>query len=144
MAVLGKCKLCLQDGVELQDSHYLSKGIYKRLRSEDAKNPHPVLITKTTTVQTSSQLKRRLFCNVCEDRLNSGGETWVLKHCLQADGAFPLRDILSGRTPDRLQVPTKVYAASRIPKISVSKITYFAATIFCRGLIAQVREFPMP
>lgn len=119
----------------MQDSHYLSKGIYRRLRSEDAKKPHPVLITRTKTVQTSSQLKRRLFCKICEDRLNSGGEAWVLRRCLQADGAFPLRDILSNRTPDRLQAPTKVYAADGISEISVSKIAYFAASIFWRGTL---------
>jgi hypothetical protein len=137
MAVLGKCKLCLLDGVELQDSHYLSKGIYKKLRNENAKNPNPVLITKTKIVQTSSQLRRRLLCKVCEDRLNSGGEAWVLKHCLQADGKFPLRDILSGRTPD-LQAsgaPTRVYGAGRITEISVSKIAYFATSIFWRGTL---------
>jgi hypothetical protein len=135
MAVVGKCKLCLRDGVELQDSHYLPRGIYKRLRSEDARTPHPTLITKTKTVQTSSQLKRRLLCKVCEDRLNSGGESWVLKHCRQVDGSFPLRDILSGRTPAHLQTPTKVYAAARIPEISIPKIAYFAASIFWRGTL---------
>lgn len=137
MAVLGKCKLCLRDGVELQDSHYLSKGIYKRLRSERAEKPHPVLITKTKTVQTSLQLKNHLFCKSCEDRLNSGGERWVLRHCLQNDGTFPLREILSARPPD-LQTqgaPTKVYAAAEIPKISVAEISYFAASIFWRGSV---------
>jgi hypothetical protein len=28
----GKCKLCLQDGIPLEHSHYLSAGIYRRLR----------------------------------------------------------------------------------------------------------------
>jgi hypothetical protein len=137
MAVLGKCRLCLHDRVELQDSHYLSKGIYKRLHSEDSKNPHPVLITKTGTVQKSSQLKTRLFCKVCEDRLNSGGETWVLNHCLQADGSFPLRDILSSRAPDLQSpgVPTKIYSAQGIPEINVAKLAYFAASIFWRGSV---------
>jgi hypothetical protein len=140
MAVLGKCRLCLHDGVELQDSHYLSKGIYKRLRGEDPKNPHPVLITKSKTVQTSSQLKSHLLCIGCEDRLNRGGETWVLKHCLQTGGAFPLRDLLSGRPPDYLQASTKGYAASRIPEISIAKTAYFAASIFWRGSICGWNE----
>jgi len=137
MVVLGKCRLCLQDGVELQDSHYLSKGIYKRLRSEDAKNPHPVLITKAKTIQKSSQLKAHLLCKVCEDRLNSGGESWVLRHCLQADGAFPLRDILLGRRPDldAAGQPTKMYAGAGIPEMSVGEVAYFAASIFWRGSI---------
>jgi hypothetical protein len=119
------------------DSHYLSKGIYKRLRSEDAKNPHPVLITRSKTIQKSTQLKRHLFCGACEDRLNSGSEAWVLKHCLQADGTFPLRDILSRRHPD-LQAPgtpTKVYASARISEISIAEIAYFAASIFWRGTV---------
>jgi hypothetical protein len=137
MAVVGKCKLCLQDEVELQDSHYLPKGIYKRLRSEKAQQRHPILITKTKTLATSWQLRRRLFCKACEDRLNSGGEAWILKHCLQADGAFPLRDILSGLAPDLQSpgVPTKIYFAKRIPEISVAKIAYFAASIFWRGSV---------
>jgi len=137
MAVLGKCKLCLRDAVELQDSHYLPKGTYKRLRSEGAKKKDPVLITKTNTVQTSFQLKRHLFCKACEDRLNSGGEAWILKHCLQADGTFPLRDILYSLTPDLQspRVPTKIYSAKKIPEVDVAKVAYFAASIFWRGSI---------
>jgi hypothetical protein len=135
MSVIGQCKLCLQSDAELQDSHYLSKGIYKRLRDERAKNPNPYLITKTNSLQTSVQLKRPLLCKPCEARQNSRGEAWVLRHCLQGDGTFPLRDILSGVTPD-LQSPggpTRMYKAANIPEIRAADLAYFAASIFWRG-----------
>jgi hypothetical protein len=137
MSVIGQCKLCLQSDAELQDSHYLSKGIYKRLRDERAANPNPFLITRTKGLQTSFQLKRPLFCKPCEVRQNSGGEAWVLRHCLQSDGKFPLRDILADITPDLHSPggPTKMYWAANIPEIRTAEIAYFAASIFWRGTL---------
>jgi hypothetical protein len=135
--MIGLCKLCLQDGVDLQNRHFLSKGIYKILRDAGERNPNPYLLTGTTVVQTSRQLTAALLCRACEQRLSKNGETWVLNHCLQNDGRFPLADILASRTPDLFapENPTKIYCAAEIPKINVSALAYFAASIFWRGSI---------
>ncbi len=133
--VMGQCRLCLLDHVALKDSHFLSKGIYKILRDATAKNPNPFLVTEKTSVQTSRQLRRHLFCDACEKRLNTGGERWVLSNCLQSDGRFPLAELLGQRTPTLRgsDNPTKIYHANTIPEIEISDLAYFAASIFWRG-----------
>jgi hypothetical protein len=137
MTVIGTCKLCLQNDVVLQDSHFLSKGIYKILRDEGARNKDPFLITKAAIVQTSRQLKRHLLCGPCEIRLNKGGENWVLRHCLQNDGRFLLAEKLAYAKPvmSAPENSTRIYSAALVPGIDVAQISYFAASIFWRGSI---------
>lgn len=132
----GQCKLCLEIK-DLQDSHYLSKGIYKRLREKDEKNPNPWLISSKTAFQTSRQLRSHLLCSDCEQRLSKKGENWVIGHCLQEDDCFPLASILALRRPDVSSPnnPTKIYYASNIPEIDTLSLAYFAASIFWRGSI---------
>ena len=142
MSVVGQCRLCLRNGVELRDSHFLSKGIYKILRDATAKNPNPFLITPSTSVQTSEQLKRHLLCGDCEGRLSKYGERWVLGQCLHNNGTFPLASKLSRTSPD-IQThgnPTRIYYSDRIPDIRVSDLAYFAASIFWRGSIYPWNE----
>src|SRR5215469_10881901 len=40
----GQCKLCLNEQVDLQESHFLPAGIYRRLRDETAPYPYPANI----------------------------------------------------------------------------------------------------
>jgi len=131
------CKLCLQIVERLDDSHFLPAGIYRRLRDDHSVNPNPVLVTPRGAVPTSKQAKAHLLCRKCEQLLCKQGESWVLAHCLQADGSFPLASALAARTPDvsSSETPTKLYYASGIPEISISALTYFAASIFWRGAI---------
>lgn len=132
-----QCKLCLQLVAKLEDSHFLSAGIYRRLRDDKEKNPNPIMMTGKTAVQTSRQRKARLLCWDCEQRLSKKGEQWALKHCLQKDGSFPLASVLASRTPDvsSAQNPTKLYYASNIPEINIAALVYFATSIFWRGSI---------
>jgi len=134
---IGKCKLCLADGVELQDSHFLPKGVYKILRDDDAANPNPWIISDRKTAQISFQLKAHLFCRDCEQRLNRQGEKWVLSNCLKKDGSFPLASFLASRLPDIFSDtnPTRVYFAAKIPEIDCPALAYFAASMFWRGSI---------
>lgn len=132
------CKLCLNNVARLEESHFLSKGIYKRLRNDNGRNPNPWRVTPHGVVQTSEQLKAQLLCRSCEQRLCKFGEAWMLRHCIQRDGSFPLLSILSSITPDVWvpdDSPTKLYYASRIPGIDASALAYFAASIFWRGSI---------
>lgn len=121
----------------MKDSHYIPKGIYKRLRDKNETNPNPVVISKKGVVQTSRQTKAYLLCSECEERLNKNGEYWVLAHCLQEDRSFPLATILTSRVPDISSPgnPTRIYYASNIPEINVTALAYFAASIFWRGSI---------
>lgn len=137
----GKCKLC-QEIKDLQDSHYLPKGIYKILRDDDGcGNPNPWKLTKGIEVQTSKQQTAYLLCRECEQRFNNNGEAWVLKHCLRK-GEFRLASFLAARKPDVSSeyTPTKVYYAANIPQINVSALAYFAASMFWRGAVYPWKE----
>ena len=50
---IGKCKLCLLDGMDLQESHFLSAGIYRLLRGDGEPNPNPWVIMEKAAFQTS-------------------------------------------------------------------------------------------
>src|SRR5208282_5593591 len=111
--------------------------IYRRLRDDGEKNPHPWLLTNTTAVQTSRQMTAPLLCSSCEQRFSRSGENWVLSHCLQKDTSFPLQATLVSRNPDLTAPPnpTKLYRADQIPEINISALAYFAASVFWRGSI---------
>ena len=132
-----QCKLCLTHVHRLEDSHFLPKGIYKRLRDAKQKNPNPWHITSQHSVQTSVQLKAHLLCQNCEQRFSKFGEKWVLGHCLQQDGSFPLASFLSPKKPDvsSLHTSTKLYYAATFTEIDISALVYFAASVFWRGSI---------
>lgn len=132
-----QCKLCLKHVPKLQNSHFLSKGIYKRLRDENEKNPNPWVLSKGKAVQTSKQIRKHLLCMDCEERFNKYGEDWVLSNCLQEDGSFPLASILATRSPGMSanDNPTRVYYASSIPEINIAALAFFAASIFWRGSV---------
>lgn len=135
--MIGKCKLCLTDNIELKDSHFLSAGIYRILRDELEKNPNPWLITQKGAVQTSRQMKAHLLCQDCEQRISRNGEDWVLRNCLRKDGAFPIASVLAARMPDLTSdaTTTKVYYSAAIREINIPALAYFAASIFWRGSI---------
>jgi hypothetical protein len=137
-AMVGKCRLCLQDGVILKRSHYLPAGVYRLLRdSTGLSNPNPYQLTGRGSVQTSKQQREFLLCNDCEQRLCKQGESWVLAHAKQSTGAFALEAILSKATPSVYEPgnPTKLYETALIPEVNRDAILYFAASIFWRGSI---------
>jgi len=140
--MIGRCKLCLEDEVDLKDSHFLPAGIYRLLRDETEKNPNPWMLTERTAVQTSQQMTAWLLCNDCEQRLSKFGENWVLRHCRKKDGSFPLASLLASRSPhvSSETTPTRLYYAARIPEIDISALAYFAASIFWRGSIHPWNE----
>lgn len=52
----GVCALCRQVSI-LQDSHLMSKALYKLLRSPELVNPHPTLMSTDGILETSRQPK---------------------------------------------------------------------------------------
>ena len=132
-----QCKLCLNYFDRLEQSHYIPKGIYKRLRDVNEENPNPWAISPKGAVQTSYQMKAHLLCEDCEGLFNKKGEKWVLANCIQTDGVFPLFSILNSKNPDISfqRDATRVYFASKISEININALAYFAASIFWRGSI---------
>jgi hypothetical protein len=134
---IGKCSLCLSTDVHLQDSHYLSKGIYRALRSnKDNNNPNPYHITENSAVRSSKQFKAYLLCSNCEQNLNKNGENWVLKHCLMRKGESLLINQITKLSPDHEEEDGTIYFSSNYPDIiNIRDLTYFAISIFWRASI---------
>lgn len=136
MPILGKCRLCLQEGVYLQESHYLPKGIYRMLRIDRGKgqNPNPMQITLRGVSQTSKQVWAHLLCASCEARFAAKGEDWIFRNGLKKNGTFKLVSALAS-SPFMMDASStaRIYRASSIPMINVDALTYFAASMFWRG-----------
>lgn len=137
--MLGKCKLCLREAVELRLSHYISAAVYRTLRGNDAPgmNPDPFHVTKSASFQSSKQDRAHLLCAECELRFSNGGENWFFRHSLKKDGTFKLLDTLMAGPASVWQegVPTILYEADRFPGINADALVYFAASVFWRGSI---------
>jgi hypothetical protein len=113
--VIGRCRLCLLDDSELQESHFMPAAIYRSMLERGSKNPNPVLLTPLGAKQIDSQQKAHLLCRECEQRFSRCGEDWVFKHFLRADGTFPIADILKSRPPLwRCQTAEQVFIGLRI------------------------------
>jgi hypothetical protein len=134
-ARIGRCRLCLIDQQNLQSSHYLPSAIYKTCRDASEANPNPFLITKEKALQTSTQFRRHLLCQECEQRLHKNGEDWVLRHCLRSDGRFKLAEILAAETPSASDDRGRIYLSAEIPQIDVPDLVYFASSVFWRGAV---------
>lgn len=133
----GKCKLCLADDVELQESHFLSKGIYRALRVNlGTGNPNPWQITPEGAVQTSKQVWAHLLCAECELRFSKFGEDWIFRNGLKHNGSFRLASVLAA-SPFAIDSSgmTRVYRAAGITKVNVPALTYFAASMFWRASV---------
>jgi hypothetical protein len=126
----------LAEGVELQESHYLSKGIYRSLLIDGPKgqNKNPWQISLEGAVQTSKQQWAHLLCATCETRFARNGEDWVFRNGLKNNGKFKLASVLA-ESPFMLDASrtARIYRAAEIPKINIQALTYFASSIFWRA-----------
>jgi len=136
---IGKCKMCLRAGVELQNSHFLPAAAYRQTQDHSSPgNPNPWLLTESGAVQTSIQQTAPLLCADCELRLSRNGEDWLFRNGPRRNGRFRLRDTLDARKPDLVGPPprrVKLYYAAGIPEINVSAIAYFAASMFWKASV---------
>src|SRR5437868_11021064 len=93
------CYMCLKTAI-LCESHLLPKALYRFCMARGDKNPHPVVVLPNFQKQVALQLKRYLFCELCEQRLRANGEDWVLRYCCRGlKGPFALRNILLNNKP---------------------------------------------
>jgi hypothetical protein len=121
-----KCRLCLNEGAQLQSSHFLPAAIYRSMRGDPNKgNPNLWEVTPNRARQTSRQTKALLLCRECEQRFSKNGEPWVFIYGLKSDGTSPLAATLASHVP-YAQNPststTKVFRAAEIPEIDISAL----------------------
>jgi len=83
---------------ELQNSHFISKAAYKRVRSAD-ENPNPFINDGMKALQTAKQITAHVLCFDCEQRLARSGEDAFFRSCYQPSGSFPLLELLKENKP---------------------------------------------
>ncbi|MFQ1018726.1 hypothetical protein ACGH6R_02765 [Gilliamella sp. CG13] len=64
--------MCDESNVELQESHYFPKAIYKKYNSLAKNDSGIVLVKENTKRKLSVQLKQYLLSKTCENRLKRG------------------------------------------------------------------------
>ena len=133
MRVIGQCKLCLREGVELRESHFISKSAYKLV--EKLGGVTPLIVRGDITVQKNDQMKAPLLCADCEDLFNKNGESWVLRYCNRPNTGFKLHDLVRTVQPEVDQPDLKMYATSSIAEIEGEKLTYFLLSVLWRGSV---------
>jgi len=132
LVATGRCPMCLRDGQNIQDSHYLPKGAYKGFRAPSLKNPNPVVVTGTRMDQTSLQIHDYAFCWDCEQVLNKNGEDWVMP-MLAGEAGFPLFDLLKNETPVLSEPDLDTYACAQVAGIDWDKLAHFGMGMFWKG-----------
>jgi len=136
--VIGLCKLCQREGQELQESHLLPAGMYRRLLSED-KNPHPILITRAGSRSSSEQITDNVLCRDCESRFGRLGENYALR-CAADSRRFRLLEELEAITPSRSDKEFRGYKVADTTNIKRDELAYFALSVFWRAAVHRWPE----
>jgi hypothetical protein len=131
--IIGTCKLCVRQGQELQESHLMPAGMYRRLLS-DEKNPHPILITKDGSHSSSEQVTDNVLCADCESRFDRLGENYTLR-CAADRQRFRLLEELQAIPPSRIDREWRGYKASDSPRVKREQLAYFALSVFWRAAV---------
>jgi hypothetical protein len=137
--MLGSCRLCLREEVELQDSHILPKWAYRRLRDDEGGgNPNPFVISETGVTQTSAQVKEYLLCRPCEQLL-SKDEKYVAERA----------DSRTGRSPLLAQIREQRHSFTDsgdlheygvLPDLDGDAIARFASSVVWRSYVSSHRK----
>ena len=127
--LIGTCKLCLQEGAELQHSHLMPQFCYRALqRSEPGTNP--VIVNHRTAYQSSGREWRSLLCAECEGRLSKNGERYAAS-VLSNGEVFPLLETLNAAQHEQ-RGPFRAYSQAATPSIDRASIAYFAMSVYWR------------
>jgi hypothetical protein len=131
------CALCGETR-ELQLSHFLPAGLYRLVFDPDEKNGHPILMSRTTTMKSTFQMKYPLLCRDCEGKFSANGERYVIPR-LQGREGFRFLDEL--RDVPAHQISPELFAFSCADAgFDAGKLAYFAVSLLWR---AAVRNWDM-
>jgi len=128
---LGCCPLCTEEVKELQESHYISAGVY-RIAGRDC---HPVVMTPEIFLSTSKQLKDYLLCSDCEQLLSKKGEDYVIPLLWRGGNNFPLQDLLKSTKPLGFGRNGSLVFSGPIVGIETDKLAYFALSMFWKASV---------
>jgi hypothetical protein len=126
-----KCPMCLETKKVVM-SHLIPAKVYDYLH---APGTHPISISSKVVMATDYQLKASLLCLECEDRLNKGGEMWLLPLFATFEGSFPFYDLLTKVPPEDSFDIGAAYYASKNPAIQVDKLVHFGMGMFFKAAV---------
>jgi hypothetical protein len=131
MTIPSSCALC-REPKPLCNSHLLPAFLHRLLK----KDQQLVVVASDNTFLTSKEICQHLLCADCELRFGRA-ERFCSEVFVQANGQFPLRDVL-GRAEviaeDRLW---SVRRGAVLGDEEVHKLTYFALSVFWRGSVTK-------
>lgn len=125
--------MCLQNR-DLCESHYLSKGLYKALRSLHSENQSPLLVTARVALQTSRQMTAPLLCSECEQLLNAKGERHTIRVMSNSKG-FLLLDIVQRMASAAAAGGVTAYRCSNSPEVDTGALAHFALGLLWKASI---------
>lgn len=128
------CKLCLREE-ELQRSHLMPSSLYKKSRSNDPKQPHPLVRTVAGTRPSSYQVRDYVFCWNCEQRFSREGEDYMMRLVTARDQKFPLLEMLESTGTGLKGAFWTAYSVTDAPFVDRDKIGYFVASLFWRASV---------
>lgn len=130
---LGKCKLCLAQGVDLQKSHLIPAGAYKAIRNSSGEPP--IVMKSAITIKKDEQISAFVLCRNCEQRFSENGERWILEHCNQFDAGFKLNELIEQSTPVWVREGGGLYEGRKIHGLDIEKLAYFPSSVLWRGSV---------
>lgn len=125
------CALCLKPR-PLCQSHLIPAFIHRLLK----KDQQLVVMASDNTFPTSKEICQRLLCADCEIRFGRA-EKFCSEVFMQADGQFPLRDVLRGAEVIAEDRRSSVKRGTVLGDEQVHKLTYFALSVFWRGSVTK-------
>jgi hypothetical protein len=126
-----KCPMCLETK-NVVSSHLIPAKAYEYFHAPGA---HPISISSKVVMGTDRQLQAYLLCLECEDRLNKGGEMWLLPLFATYEGSFPFYDLLTKVPPEASFEEGTAYFVSKNPAIQVDKLVHFGMGMFFKAAV---------
>jgi hypothetical protein len=109
--------------------------LYRRLRTPDRKDPHPVVVTKKFVTTSSKQASDYLLCSDCEDLFNKNGEAWMSLNGFEGPGKFKLQELLKAAIPLAEIRNAKLISGKGILRAETEKLAYFPTSVFWRAAV---------
>jgi hypothetical protein len=132
------CRLCRRTR-ELQQSHFLPRAVYRRLRNPRADVKDPIWMNAEIALLTSRQTKDYLLCGECEDLFNRNGERYVAQQMCNKT-RFPLLERLHVSPVFDFSLNEGVYSGPAVG-VDTDKLAYFAVSVIWRG---AAHDWPSP
>ena len=135
--MLGNCKLCRCENVDLRESHYVPAALYPKNRKLEQ-------FDKNGLIEGRFEFTDYLLCARCEQRFSERGESHVLGHIAAkiANKPNPLAaklQKLKVQEEDEEDVTAKSYCADDA-HLDMDMFAYFALSMFWRGTHAWPKQ----